>query len=253
MRGGYQSKKGKVKKDIRKTPYKSNEVYECVVSKNHDQWLKERGHGIGGSDCSATMGLNPWMTNVELWQIKTGKKVRDEIHNTEAIDYGVLIEPYLRESLKFKYKNRFQVFYKPNAILINKEYPFMRYSPDGLIYDKVTDEWGIFEAKTTFIQSSKSMEKWHNQIPDNYLCQVLHGLNVTGFSFVWLRAELTYRLFNPSSDSPYNSTKIEIRDYYIRKDDDGCKDNMEAIKDSVIEFWEKYVATDKEPPLIITT
>jgi predicted phage-related endonuclease len=34
-------------------------------------WLKERREGIGGSEAAAILGMNPYMTNVELWEYKT--------------------------------------------------------------------------------------------------------------------------------------------------------------------------------------
>lgn len=36
-----------------------------------DSWLNAR-HGIGGSDASAVLGLNPYKTNIGLYLEKTG-------------------------------------------------------------------------------------------------------------------------------------------------------------------------------------
>ena len=44
-----------------------------------EQWLQERKKGIGGSDAAAVLGLNPYMTNVDLWKIKTGRKEQEDI------------------------------------------------------------------------------------------------------------------------------------------------------------------------------
>ena len=38
-----------------------------------DSWLNAR-HGIGGSDASAVLGLNPYKTNTELYLEKTGQR-----------------------------------------------------------------------------------------------------------------------------------------------------------------------------------
>ena len=43
--------------------------------KNHDEWIAERRKGIGASEAAAVLGLNPWQSNVDLWRIKTGKKL----------------------------------------------------------------------------------------------------------------------------------------------------------------------------------
>lgn len=37
------------------------------------EWLEIRRQGIGSSDCAATCGLNPYMSMLELWMIKTGQ------------------------------------------------------------------------------------------------------------------------------------------------------------------------------------
>ena len=37
------------------------------------EWLKVRKQGIGSSDCAAACGLNPYMSMLEIWMIKTGR------------------------------------------------------------------------------------------------------------------------------------------------------------------------------------
>ena len=37
------------------------------------EWLEVRRQGIGSSDCAAACGLNPYMSMLELWMIKTGR------------------------------------------------------------------------------------------------------------------------------------------------------------------------------------
>jgi predicted phage-related endonuclease len=46
-----------------------------VETKNLSQaeWLEVRRQGIGSSDCAAACGLNPYMSMLELWMIKTGR------------------------------------------------------------------------------------------------------------------------------------------------------------------------------------
>ena len=47
-----------------------------TILSNHEEWLKNRKNGIGGSEIAAAIGKNPYMTNVELWELKTGRKKR---------------------------------------------------------------------------------------------------------------------------------------------------------------------------------
>ena len=47
---------------------------------SRDEWLQARGKRIGGSEASAVVGLNPYMSNTDLWSIKTGRE-QDKDHN----------------------------------------------------------------------------------------------------------------------------------------------------------------------------
>ena len=46
--------------------------------KTREDWLEHRTR-IGGSEVAALVGMNPWMTNVDLFQIKTGRKKRADL------------------------------------------------------------------------------------------------------------------------------------------------------------------------------
>ena len=41
---------------------------------NEQQWLKGRMNGIGGSDASAVVGMNPYKSNIDLFEEKIGMK-----------------------------------------------------------------------------------------------------------------------------------------------------------------------------------
>ena len=59
---------------------------------SRDQWLANRKGRIGGSDASAVIGLNPYMSNVELWQIKTGQAIQEDISDKPYVKYGHLMD-----------------------------------------------------------------------------------------------------------------------------------------------------------------
>src|SRR5690606_15617208 len=40
---------------------------------DYQEWLEVRKQGIGSSDAAAACGLNPYMSMLELWMIKTGR------------------------------------------------------------------------------------------------------------------------------------------------------------------------------------
>jgi predicted phage-related endonuclease len=59
-------------------------------------WLSERRTGIGGSDAATILGVSPYMTNVELWRIKTGRKIPEDISGKPYVKYGIEAERHLR-------------------------------------------------------------------------------------------------------------------------------------------------------------
>jgi predicted phage-related endonuclease len=53
-----------------------------------EEWLKARKSYIGGSDAAAVLGMNPWMSNTELWEIKTGRRKKTFLDDNEFVKYG---------------------------------------------------------------------------------------------------------------------------------------------------------------------
>ena len=58
------------------------------ILQNHAAWLEARSHYIGGSDAAAVLGLNPYKSNLELWQEKTGLVVPEDISEKPYVKYG---------------------------------------------------------------------------------------------------------------------------------------------------------------------
>jgi len=146
------------------------------------------------------------------------------------------MEDVLRESFKIKH-SEYEVIHEENTIIKHPVYPFLFASLDGILINKETGEKGILEIKTSEILRSMQKEKWKDSIPPNYYCQILHYLNVTGFTFVKLFAELNY-------DENYQATKT----YTIERKD--VEEDIKYLEKKEIEFW-KYVENDKCPPLVL--
>ncbi len=207
-----------------------------------EKWLEERKKGIGGSDAAAILGLNPYKDNIKLWEEKTGRRQAEDISEKEYVKYGTNAEDLLRELFKLDYP-KYEVRHDENTIIKHPKYPFLFASLDGTLIDKETGEMGILEIKTTNILQSMQKEKWKEKIPDNYYCQVLHYLNVTGYSFVILKAQLKY---------DYDGEiKLDTRHYKIFKEE--VAEDMKMLEEKEIEFWTKYVETGIRPPLTLPT
>ena len=216
--------------------YQQNDRYKVLQFGNRAEWLAGRIQGIGGSDAAAVVGQNPWKDNLTLWEEKTGRRQPEDISGKEAVIYGNEAEEPLRRLYKAKHRGEIEVNYMQNVTLQNREHPELLYSPDGLLVDGQGRK-GILEIKTTTILRSRDKEKWAEQIPPNYFIQVLHGLNVTGFDFVDVLAELTFR--------PDYS---QIREYHIEREDQ--EEALRYLQEEILSFWEK-VKTDQEPALLL--
>ena len=158
---------------------------------DREEWLEERKKGIGGSDAATILGLNPYKTTIELWEEKTGRRQAEDISDKPYVQYGTKAEDHLRELFKLDFP-QYEVTHEENAIIKHPTHPFLFASLDGQLVNKETGELGILEIKTTNILQSMQKEKWKEKIPNNYYCQVLHYLNVTGYSFAILKAQLKY-------------------------------------------------------------
>lgn len=201
-----------------------------------EEWLEERKKGIGGSDAAVVLGKSKWKNNVELWEEKTGKRETPDISDKPYVRYGAQAEDYIRQMFALNYPE-YEVRHEENTIIKHPKYPFLFASLDGILIDKETGEMGILEVKTTEIVRSMQYENWRdNNIPDAYYCQVLHYLNVTGYSFVKLVAELKY-------DQDYQIRKT----YTIKREE--VIEEMKYLEQEEIKFWNNYVLKDIRPPL----
>lgn len=205
-----------------------------------EEWLEERKKGIGGSDAATILGLNPYKTSIQLWEEKTGRKQAEDISDKPYVQYGTKAEDHLRELFKLDFP-QYEVSHQENTIIKHPTYPFLFASLDGQLVDKETGELGVLEIKTSEILRSMQKEKWKEKIPDNYYCQVLHYLNVTGYSFAVLKAQLRY---------DYNGNiRLETKHYTIKRQE--VEEDIKLLCEKEIEFWTKYVEKDVAPPLVL--
>lgn len=192
---------------------------------SRDEWLQARGKRIGGSDASAVVGLNPYMSNTDLWSIKTGRREAEDISDKPYVRYGHDAEPLLRELFKLDFPD-YKVGYVDNNLFLNSRYPWAHASLDGWLQDP-EGRTGILEIKTTEILQSMQKEKWKDRIPDNYYLQVLHYMMVMEADFACLKAQLKY---------DYDGDiYLQIRHYWIERQD--VENDIRILSEKEEEFW----------------
>lgn len=209
-----------------------------TVFSTREEWLKARKNHIGGSDASACVGMNPYKDNVQLWEEKSGLVMPEDISDKDYVRYGTDAEIHLRALFSMDYP-QYRVDYEENNMFTNSEYPWMHASLDGELRDP-DGRKGILEIKTTNILQSMQREKWNDRIPDNYFCQVLHYLAVTGYDFAVLKAQL--------KSEWAGDLRISTRHYFIeRKDVEG---DIEVLVEAERRFW-NCVRSGRRPDLIL--
>ena len=56
---------------------------------DYQEWLEVRNQGIGSSDAATACGLNPYMSMLELWMIKTGRVQQNIDDDSSGLKYTV--------------------------------------------------------------------------------------------------------------------------------------------------------------------
>jgi putative phage-type endonuclease len=134
------------------------------------QELIKRRDGIGGSDAAAALGLSKYKSPFQLYLEKIGE-IDEPEQEKPVLARGKRFEPVLRQMYTEQTGREVNQFFKPiqSAVI-----PFMFVTPDG-----IADEDRYLEIKTARHRSEWG-EPGTDEIPQEYLIQVQHGLFVTG-------------------------------------------------------------------------
>lgn len=207
---------------------------KMVTYRSRKGWLEHRT-GIGGSEAAAILGLNPWTSNLDLYNYKTGKDIPPDISNKDVVKFGHKAEASIRQLFALDHPE-YKVDYKANNSWSNEDYPWAQASLDGWLTDQ-EGRLGILEIKTTEIMRDRDWEKWDDRIPDNYYVQVNHYMMVLEAEFAVLRAYIRYH--------KRGDKRIAIRDYLIERK----QEEIDYLKEKEREFWEHV--EKKTPPALI--
>lgn len=212
-----------------------------MITRNYKEWKNARCKGIGGSDAAAVLGLSNWKTNQEIWEEKANGKIYDDtkLENNKDVLYGKKAESYLIDLFILDYPDYHVIPNNDFMININTDHRFLIGSLDGEILCIKTQRRGVLEIKTAFIRNRMQAKKWENgNIPEQYYIQCLHYLLVTGYDFCILKAQLNY--FGEYTKTIHS--KIEKIDVL---------NDIEYLKNTLINFWENHVLTGVKPDLIL--
>ncbi|WP_022960936.1 YqaJ viral recombinase family nuclease [Halopseudomonas pelagia] len=204
----------------------SRGVLRLVSTKDlsREDWLDVRKRGIGSSDSSAAIGLNPYKSPLELWLEKTNRdqhlaKPNPE-DDTAPVFWGVVLEPIVASQYQRRSGNKVR---KINAVLQHAENPWMLANIDREVIG--SPDVQILECKTAGLNGAKL---WREGVPKYVEVQVMHQLAVTGKQ----AADVAVLL---------GGQQLEV--YRIERDELLIKHLIELER----QFWH-YVETDTPPP-----
>ena len=158
-----------------------------------ERWLECRAHGpngdipytVGGSDIAAIFGVSPWVTPLELWNIKKGLYKPPKKSNANQLMMGHLLEPIAAYWYEQKSGNK---VYDDTYLYQHAEHPYALANFDRRYIRSSDNEEGIVECKScTFHRAGDWAE---DAIPLYYELQLRYYMGVADvkhgvFSTIW--------------------------------------------------------------------
>lgn len=195
-------------------------IFNVIKCKNNDEWLAQRRLGIGGSDVAALVGASPWISPTSLYLEKIGQPLPNDLDESGPVNFGNDFEDTVRK--KFAETHPDLIVRKVNAILQNKNKPWLQVSLDGEVYEN--KEWGILE-----IKCPGSVAKWNDGIPPHYIAQAMYYMHNTKRKFCWFAV--------------FFRDTCEYKWYRIDYD----PDMGQALEDAANNFWLNHVQKQIPP------
>lgn len=182
-----------------------------TLNLSHEEWLRNRKKGIGGSDAGAVCGLNPYRTAIQVYHDKTSDEI--ETVDNEAMRQGRAFEDYVAKRFM---KAAGKKVRRSNTMYYDEKNPFMLADVDRMV---VGENAGL-ECKTA---SPYMADKWRDgKIPLSYQIQCYHYMSVCNAD-AWYIAVLIYGR--------------EFKYYRLERDDEIIRDLIQIEK----AFWEENV------------
>lgn len=188
---------------------------------DHNEWLKQRRAGIGGSDVGTVLGLNKYKSPYQLWLDKTGQLDVEEELTSDAAHFGNVLEEVVAKEFSERTGKRVR---RANRMFIHPDYPYLMANIDR----DVVGEDAILECKTA---SMYLADRWEGEeIPEQYICQVQHYMNVLDRDYTYIAVLI--------GGQKFVWKKIE-RDQEL----------IDIIQEKLIEFWEVNVKQNIPPAI----
>jgi putative phage-type endonuclease len=158
-------------------------MIEVIRNENRESWLAARKQDVTASEVGALFGINPYMSEYELFNLKSGK-IEAEFKDNERMEWGNLLEPVIAKAIASKQgleivEQGGLSYYRNTATRMGATPDFFIKSPDkegvGLLQIKNVDSL-VFKNKWTSPQDG-------GEAPAYIETQIQHEMTVTGLKW----------------------------------------------------------------------
>ena len=184
----------------------------------------DRIKGIGSSDAAAVLHLSPWMTQYDLWAVKTGKT--EGFKGNAATKRGDYWENAIRDMVAEELGEK----------VVACPGPFVK----GILRANLDGQVGKYGKGNPIVECKSSMvrdgwgEPGTNEVPPHVLIQVTHQMLCAEASVCHV-ARLDWNMWP---------------DIYTVEFD---RDLADLIEQSCYNFWQDHVLADVPPPMVKAT
>jgi hypothetical protein len=229
-----------------------------LAENNQEEFRKIRQNGLGASDSSVVLGVNPFPDNTEPELIK--QKIKDEptavekkIQNLVSVKKGRDLEPIILQ----KFKDKFDIHvFKPEAMYQVDSHPYLKINYDGLIVKpnqheipvevKLITKYGAkyydMDMTVNELGGAPFLPKVHALKDDEYIKNVAKQLGIPVYYYTQIQQQLL------GTGAPYAylvglvETKWEIKVWQIPRN----QRTIEALKMRGFKVWQKIKQLKEE-------
>lgn len=206
---------------------------------NREEFLAQRRKGIGGSDISALLGLNPWKSSFELYLDKTGRLEETLTpEQEERMKWGTILEDVIAKDYAEQNGVRIQ---RINQQMSHPEHDCIVANIDRVVLDdgtrarfngeRVLGANKVLEVKTANAFALNS-EDWGDEgseiVPTNYWLQVMWYMGITQL---------------PVADIAVLFGGQRQKVFAVEYD----KEVFNDLVAQAVEWWQKHIVADMPP------
>jgi len=211
------------------------------------EWIAERRTGLGGTDLPKILGVSRFGGPMDVYMDKAG--LTAPIIESEAMRWGTILEQPV--ALEYAHKTGRKV---------SRAAGFLRHPVAPYLYaniDRWSDKKGtprkVLEVKTSGEFAAKDFgEEYTDQVPADYLVQVMHYLNVTGkdeADLAVLVGGQKHRIYTIPRDDELIRGMDEVAWQFWSDKEQGIPPDIDGSEGSSLYLAHKYKDTGVELPM----